>query len=75
MVGVIINLTTVVWAVWLTVDKILHSYNYGVSRSVYLRQLGFTFVIQVCGCVASLVVVTLIATLMDAFSRPMSWFR
>ena len=75
MVGLIMNLTTVFVAVWLTVDKILHSYNYGVSRSVYLRQLGFTFVIQVCGCVASLVVVTLIATLMDAFSRPMSWFR
>ena len=75
MVGVIINLTTVLWAVWLTVDKVLHSYNYGVSRSVYLRQLGYTFVMQICGCVASLVTVTLIATLMDAFSRPMSWFR
>ena len=74
-VSVIINVTTVLVAVWLTVDKVLHSYNYGVSRSVFLRQLGLALVVQVCGGVASVVTVTLIATMMDAFSRPMSWYR
>ena len=75
LVGVIINIGTVIASIWLTVDKILHSYNYGVSKNIYLRQLCYTAVIQVCGCVASFVSVTLIATFMDAFGRPMSWYR
>ena len=75
LVGIIINMITVIVSLYLTINKIIHSYNYGVSRSVYIRQLGFTFLIQICGCVASFVVVTLIATLMDAFARPMSWYR
>ena len=75
LVGIIINLVTVVASIWTTVNKILHSYNYGVSKNVYIRQLGFAFAVQVCGCVASFVSVTLIATFMDSFSRPMAWYR
>ena len=46
-----------------------------MSRAVYLRQLGYTAATQVCGCVASFATVTIIATLMDAFGRPMAWYR
>ena len=56
-------------------NKILLSHRYGVSRAVYLRQLGYTAATQVCGCVASFATVTIIATLMDAFGRPMAWYR
>lgn len=56
-------------------NKILTSHRYGVSRAVYLRQLGYTAATQVCGCVASFATVTIIATLMDAFGRPMAWYR
>ena len=73
--GVLVNMVTVAASLWLTADKVIHSYNYGVSRSVYLRQLGYTAVMQVCGCVASFVCVTFISTLMDAFGRSMSWYR
>ena len=73
--GVLLNLATVAVSLWLTADKVIHSYNYGVSKTVYLRQLGYTAVMQVCGCVASFVCVTFISTLMDAFGRPMSWYR
>lgn len=72
--GILLNLLVVGSAVYVSLSKLTHSYNYGVSRSVYLRQLAYTFLIQLCGCVASLVLVTFIAVLMDAFGRPMSWY-
>ena len=75
LVGACVNIIVVVISFWLTIDKISHSYNYGVSKTVYIRQLGYTAMIQICGSVATFVVVTLIATLMDAFGRPMSWYR
>lgn len=72
--GIILNLTVVACSIYITICKISRSYNYGVSSGVYIRQLGYTFMIQACGCIASFVVVTFIAVLMDAFSRPMSWY-
>eukprot|EP00092_Neocalanus_flemingeri_P002862 GFUD01003060.1.p1 GENE.GFUD01003060.1~~GFUD01003060.1.p1 ORF type:complete len:914 (+),score=90.26 GFUD01003060.1:82-2823(+) len=72
--GILLNLVIVGISVSITVTKIRHSYNYGVSKEVYLRQLGYTFMIQLCGCVASFMAVTLISVLMDAFGRPMSWY-
>ena len=72
--GILFNLGVVLMSVLMTVSKIRHSYNYGVSSSVYMRQLAYTAMVQVLGCVASLVVVTFIAVLMDAFSRSMSWY-
>lgn len=73
-IGILLNLAVVGVAIFTTLSKVSHSYNYGVSRGVYLRQLGYTFMIQLCGCIASFVVVTFIAVLMDAFGRPMSWY-
>jgi len=73
-VGVLINLVVVTVSISITMNKIQHSYNYGVSRGVFLRQLGYTFLVQVCGCVASFMAVTLLSVFMDAFGRPMSWY-
>lgn len=40
----------------------------------YVKQLGVTFVYQFVGCLMSFLTVILIGTLLDAFSRPMSWY-
>lgn len=72
--GTLINLTVVGFAILLTLNKIKLSYNYGVSKTVYLRQLAYTFMVQLCGCIVSLVSITLISLLMDALGRPMSWY-
>jgi len=73
-IGILINLLVVAISVSITISKIQHSYNYGVSREVYLRQLGYTFMAQMCGCVLSFMVVTLLSVFMDAFGRPMAWY-
>jgi len=72
--GMLLNLIVVVVAVYITVDKIQNSYKFGVSRDVYLRQLGYTLMMQVCGCIASFVVITIIAVLLDIFGKSMSWY-
>jgi hypothetical protein len=72
--GILLNLAVVTAALCGTVSKVRHSYNYGVSSLVYLRQLGATALAQLAGCLASLVLVTFIAVLMDALGRPMSWY-
>ena len=45
LVGIIINLVTVVASIWTTINKILHSYNYGVSKNVYILCWSGTVVI------------------------------
>ena len=45
LVGIIINLVTIVASIWTTVNKILHSYNYGVSKNVYILCWSGTVVI------------------------------
>ena len=45
LVGIIINLVTIVASIWTTVNKILHSYNYGVSKNVYIPCWSGTVVI------------------------------
>ena len=46
-VGIVANIVVVVVSVYITVDKVQNSYKYGVSPGVYLRQLGYTFLVQV----------------------------
>ena len=48
-----------------TVNKAKNSFQYGVTSKMYLSQLGFTFLIQLMGCVASYMVVTVIAFFLD----------
>ena len=55
-------------------DSIFSLHFLGVSTEVYIKQLGYTFFIQVVGCVASIVSVTLVAVFLDAFRKTMSWY-
>lgn len=73
--GRVINLLIVFYVGYKLVDKARNSYRVGVSCSVYVKQLAFTACVQVCGCVASFLVVTFIATLIDVASGTMSWYR
>eukprot|EP00096_Caligus_rogercresseyi_P010754 TRINITY_DN4013_c0_g1_i1.p1 TRINITY_DN4013_c0_g1~~TRINITY_DN4013_c0_g1_i1.p1 ORF type:complete len:900 (-),score=145.35 TRINITY_DN4013_c0_g1_i1:1936-4635(-) len=73
-VGVLINILVIGCSLWLTYSKAVNSFQYGVSTNTYLYQLGYTFLVQCSGCIASLVVVTLIAVLLDAMGRSMSWY-
>jgi hypothetical protein len=41
----------------------------GVATGVYMQQLGYTFMVQFAGCIASLVVVTLVAVVLDLFGN------
>jgi hypothetical protein len=41
----------------------------GVTTGVYLHQLGYTFMVQFAGCIASLVAVSLVAVIMDLFGE------
>ena len=41
----------------------------GVTTGVYMRQLGYTFMVQFAGCIASLVAVSLVAVIMDLFGK------
>jgi len=72
--GILVNIAVVTAAFAVTISKVRHSYNYGVSSSVYLQQLVYTAMVQLAGCVASFVVVTFIAVFMDALMRSMSWY-
>ena len=45
-----------------------------MSSQVYSSQLMRTFVTQFFGLIASFVTITVIASLLDAFGRPMSWY-
>lgn len=72
--GILINIAVVVVSVGITANKARNSFQYGVTTGIYLRQLGYTFLIQIMGCVASFAVVTFIALLLDATGRTMSWY-
>ena len=41
----------------------------GVTTGVYMQQLGYTFMVQFAGCIASLVAVSLVAVIMDLFGK------
>jgi hypothetical protein len=43
-----------------------------VTSAVYVRQLGYTFGVQVSGCIASFVAVTLVAVILDLFGQSVS---
>ncbi|XP_023345863.1 endoplasmic reticulum metallopeptidase 1 isoform X2 [Eurytemora carolleeae] len=73
-VGMLLNLTVVGYALFRSWDKAKNSYRSGVTTGVYTRQLAYTFAMQICGCVASFIVVTFIATIIDIFSKTMSWY-
>ncbi|XP_040581648.1 endoplasmic reticulum metallopeptidase 1 [Lepeophtheirus salmonis] len=73
-IGVVLNILVISLSFWITYSKAINSFQYGVSTSTYLQQLGYTFLVQLAGCVASLVVVTLIAVMLDAMGRSMSWY-
>ena len=63
--GILINILVIVASVSITANKVINSFQYGVTSRNFLRQLGYTFMIQIMGCVASFVVVTIIAYLLD----------
>lgn len=73
-IGILINFVVIALSIGMTVIKARKSFQCGVTTGVYVRQLGYTFLIQLTGCVASFVVVTFIAVLMDATGRTMSWY-
>ncbi len=67
--GIGINVVVVLVSISITVSKAMNSFQYGVTSKVYLKQLGYTFLIQIMGCVASFAVVTFIALLLDATGK------
>lgn len=73
-IGIVMNLIVVVISLYITYNKAKASFQYGVSSAVYVKQLGYTFLIQLAGCIASFVTVTMIAIFLDAFHRTMSWY-
>lgn len=73
-VGIMLNLLVVAVSVLKSIQKARSSYRSGVTPSIYTKQLFFTLLMQVCGCVASFIVVTFIATLMDLGTVTMSWY-
>jgi len=73
-VGYLLNLVVVAFTVYKTVDKARNSYRFGVTTGVYTKQLLYTLAMQICGCVASFIVVTFIATILDAMVSTMSWY-
>ena len=64
-IGIILNIAVVSISIGSTVNKARNSFQYGVTSKMYLSQLGFTFLIQLMGCVASYMVVTVIAFFLD----------
>ena len=64
-IGIILNIAVVSISIGSTVNKAKNSFQYGVTSKMYLSQLGFTFLIQLMGCVASYMVVTVIAFFLD----------
>ena len=53
----------------LIVDKNIFVLHLGVATGVYMQQLGYTFMVQFAGCIASLVAVTLVAVVLDLFGN------
>eukprot|EP00094_Tigriopus_californicus_P008285 TCALIF_07981-PA protein Name:"Similar to ermp1 Endoplasmic reticulum metallopeptidase 1 (Xenopus laevis)" AED:0.31 eAED:0.31 QI:0/0.9/0.90/0.90/1/1/11/658/673 len=72
--GYVINLIVVGFSLAATYRKISKSYQCGVSKEVYIRQLGYSWVIQLAAAITAFVLVTMIATLLDAFNHSMSWY-
>jgi len=72
--GIVLNFVVVAVSVFITYRKAISSFQYGVSTSVYVKQLGYTFFIQVVGCIASFVAVTMVAVVLDALRKTMSWY-
>ena len=60
------NVIVIVTSVAITANKTLYSFQYGVTSKTYLKQLGYTLLTQIMGCVASFAVVTFIALILDA---------
>lgn len=73
-IGIIVNICVIVASVGITVNKTINSFQYGVTSKTYLKQLGYTLLTQIMGCVASFAVVTFIALILDATGRTMSWY-
>ena len=67
--GIILNFAVVSVSIGCTINKARNSFQYGVTSKMYLSQLGFTFLIQLMGCVASYFVVTLIAFFLDTVGK------
>ena len=72
--GIVINLMVVATSLSITYKKAMSSFQYGVSSGVYVKQLGYTFFIQVIGCIVSFVTVTMVAIFLDALNKTMSWY-
>lgn len=72
--GILLNFLVIGAVLYAAVNRARHSYRFGVTTAVYTKQLLFTALIQVCGCVASFVVVTFLAVVVDMLGRPMSWY-
>ena len=68
-IGIIVNICVIVASVGITVNKTINSFQYGVTSKTYLKQLGYTLLTQIMGCVASFAVVTFIALILDATGK------
>jgi len=55
--------------VFVQVDFNMYVLSPGVATGVYMQQLGYTFMVQFAGCIASLVAVTLVAVVLDLFGN------
>ena len=68
-IGILVNICVIVASVGITANKTINSFQYGVTSTTYLKQLGYTLLTQIMGCVASFAVVTFIAILLDATGK------
>lgn len=48
---------------------------YYLCLDIITKPCNQVLILQICGCVASFIVVTFIATIIDIFSKTMSWYR
>ena len=74
-VGIIINLAVVAISLYTTYTKTRSSFQYGVSSGVYIQQLGYSFLIQVAGAVASYMSGMLTDAVFLGFFPYISWSR
>ena len=64
--GILLNVAVIIGSVSLTLNKARYSFQYGVTTGNFAKQLGYTFLVQIIGCVASFASVTFIALTLDA---------
>lgn len=74
MLGIFLNIAVIVFSVYLTLEKAKYSFQFGVTSGVFMRQLGYTLLVQITGCVASFASVTFVALVLDASGKSMSWY-